>query len=128
MTELVFVISETNKNSLASLCSVLSRTKKLTKTLDIKFIDEKEINNIDEKAGNRIFCFSFQTPDALRLDELIKEIKGANNILVAGGPHPSGAYNHTLSMGFDFVVVGEGENALIQLLEKLISKKKILRK
>jgi B12-binding domain/radical SAM domain protein len=44
-----------------------------------------------------------------------------NNVtLIAGGPHASGDPRQTLNMGFDVVVVGEGEKSLPKLLTALL--------
>jgi B12-binding domain/radical SAM domain protein len=40
---------------------------------------------------------------------------------VAGGPHPSGDWRQTLGMGFDVVVVGEGETSFPEFLNCLYS-------
>jgi radical SAM superfamily enzyme YgiQ (UPF0313 family) len=40
-------------------------------------------------------------------------------IVVVGGPDPSAAYDHYLAMGADYVVIGEGEITLGQLLSSL---------
>lgn len=41
---------------------------------------------------------------------------GPGLVLVAGGAHPSGAPDDTLSLGFDTVVVGEGERSLAAVM------------
>ena len=48
---------------------------------------------------------------------LARETLGGNVLLVAGGPHPTGDPVGTLNMGFDVVVIGEGEEALPLLAE-----------
>jgi len=40
-------------------------------------------------------------------------------IFLAGGPHPTGDPVGTLKLGFDIIVVGEGEETIIELLKKI---------
>jgi B12-binding domain/radical SAM domain protein len=120
---LIFVISERNKNSIASLVGALDKAKEIANNFELKFIDEKEIlKNIEKEKG--IVCFSFQTPDVFKIQDLVKKLKKNKNLtLLAGGTHSSGAYQHTLKMGFDFVFVGEGEESFINFLKVFLSGK-----
>lgn len=117
MTDLIFVVSQSNKNSIAALCGALDKKSDFGDKFNLRFVDEK---NVGEIASNQkqIICFSFQTPDVFRIQPLVGKLKRSNKeaILIAGGSHPSGAYQHTLKMGFDFAFVGEGEKALINFL------------
>ncbi|MDK2912678.1 MAG: hypothetical protein PWR29_1635, partial [Methanolobus sp.] len=45
---------------------------------------------------------------------------GTDSVFIAGGPHPSGAPEETLRF-FDYVVVGEGEETLPELIETINS-------
>ncbi len=52
------------------------------------------------------------------LKRLANEARSINSLLlVAGGPHPTGDPLGTLRMGFDVVVVGEGEETIVKLAE-----------
>ncbi|MFX1250168.1 MAG: TIGR04013 family B12-binding domain/radical SAM domain-containing protein [Promethearchaeota archaeon] len=75
--------------------------------------------------GSIIFCDSFQSPSASQIG---KELEQAKNHLIhqkmkpyfiAGGPHASGDPEGTLEMGFDIVVVGEGELVLPKIINCL---------
>jgi len=64
--------------------------------------------------------YSFATPQA---EEIYREVDqareaGLDAIFVAGGPHPSALPEEVLEH-FDFVVVGEGEETLPQLIEAI---------
>ncbi len=69
-----------------------------------------------------MLAFSFMTPNASNVSRQISEIHHTAKhhlthiTLIAGGAHPSGAPAHTLAMGFDIVVVGEGEITFPELL------------
>ncbi|MFX0065247.1 MAG: TIGR04013 family B12-binding domain/radical SAM domain-containing protein [Candidatus Hermodarchaeota archaeon] len=80
--------------------------------------------------GSIIFCDSFQSPSASQIG---KEVEQAKNhfihqkmkpYFIAGGPHASGDPEGTLGLGFDIVVVGEGELVLPQIINCLSKCKK----
>lgn len=128
MINLVFVRSRSNRNSLAALCGAIEKEKL---DLEVKTIDEKDLlKKLRKYSAKTIIAFSFQTPDILRLAELIPQVKKINKdfTLVAGGAHPSGAPGRTSKMGFDFVFVGEAEDSFISFLENISQGKKISQK
>ena len=68
-----------------------------------------------------ILGISFFTTQIWEISELIKKLRkhyDRNLLIVGGGPHPSGDPLGTLKMGFDLVVIGEGEETIIDLLLK----------
>ncbi len=68
-----------------------------------------------------ILGISFFTSQLLEIYDLIQKINKKHPkkvIKVAGGPHPTGEPFNTLKMGFDLVVVGEGEETLIEIMRK----------
>ncbi|MDK2987563.1 MAG: hypothetical protein PWQ47_701 [Methanothermococcus sp.] len=82
-----------------------------------KNLDEL-INSIEEI---NIIIYSFMT---LQREEVIEEVKKIREtkkdvILIAGGPHPSGNPEDTLKIGFNHVIIGEGEITLPKLIESL---------
>jgi B12-binding domain/radical SAM domain protein len=69
-----------------------------------------------------VVAISFCTPQIYQIANLVKSLRGKFGnevILVAGGPHPTGDPENTLKLGFDLVVVGEGEETFSELLIKL---------
>lgn len=66
---------------------------------------------------NGIMIYSFTTRQAAKV---FKEIEnaGTDSIFIAGGPHPSGCPAETLEY-FDYVVIGEGEETLPELVRVL---------
>jgi B12-binding domain/radical SAM domain protein len=64
-----------------------------------------------------IMIYSFTTRQAAKV---FMEVKNActDSIFIAGGPHPSGAPDETLEY-FDYVVLGEGEETLPELVKVL---------
>jgi B12-binding domain/radical SAM domain protein len=64
-----------------------------------------------------IMLYSFASPQA---PHIFKEVRsaGAGSVFIAGGPHPSGCPEETLDH-FDYVVIGEGEATLPELVDAL---------
>ena len=70
-----------------------------------------------------IFAYSFYTHETPRITAEIKRIKTSfpqeKLLFLAGGSHPSGNPVQTLQLGFDLVVIGEGETVFPRVLEKI---------
>lgn len=64
-----------------------------------------------------IMIYSFTTRQAAKVFSEVKNA-GTDSIFIAGGPHPSGAPEETLEY-FDYVVLGEGEETLPELVKVL---------
>jgi B12-binding domain/radical SAM domain protein len=64
-----------------------------------------------------IMIYSFTTRQA---EKVFREVEnaGTDSIFIAGGPHPSGSPEETLEH-FDYVVIGEGEETLPELVKVL---------
>jgi B12-binding domain/radical SAM domain protein len=67
-----------------------------------------------------IMIYSFTTRQAAKVFMEVKNA-GTDSIFIAGGPHPSGAPEETLEY-FDYVVIGEGEEALPELVKTVQEK------
>jgi len=83
---------------------------------------QKDIDNylaIHEKV---IICFSFfstQVRETKILMENLKSLYGNKPLYIAGGPHATGDPVGALSLGFDMIVIGEGEDTLREFLVKV---------
>jgi len=64
-----------------------------------------------------IMIYSFSSPQAQSIFREVKHPK-TNSIFIAGGPHPSARPEETLCY-FDYVVIGEGEETLPELISVL---------
>ncbi|AKB17031.1 TIGR04013 family B12-binding domain/radical SAM domain-containing protein [Methanosarcina sp. WWM596] len=69
---------------------------------------------------NGIMIYSFTTRQAAKVFMEV-ENAGTDSIFIAGGPHPSGSPEETLEY-FDYVVIGEGEETLPELVKVLKEK------
>lgn len=118
--KLIFNETKFNKYSITSLIAALEH-KGLLDFSEIKISDIDLNINLVPQTETLIFCFSFCTPQFLEIIKSIKRIKEIypEAILIAGGPHPSGDSQNTLNLGFDYIIVGEGEEAFPELIFKL---------
>jgi len=66
---------------------------------------------------NGILIYSFTTRQAAKVFREV-ENAGTDSIFIAGGSHPSGSPEETLEY-FDYVVIGEGEETLPELVKVL---------
>jgi B12-binding domain/radical SAM domain protein len=70
-----------------------------------------------DKPHNAIMIYSFATKQARNIYREVAHSK-TDSIFIAGGPHPSARPEEVLSF-FDYVVIGEGEETLPELIEAL---------
>ncbi|MBW1975674.1 MAG: TIGR04013 family B12-binding domain/radical SAM domain-containing protein [Deltaproteobacteria bacterium] len=74
-------------------------------------------------SGKKIIAYSFMSPQWREVSKewhlLQRILKKHDCVLVAGGPHPSGAVKKVLQEGADFVCAGTGEGALSYFVKHL---------
>jgi B12-binding domain/radical SAM domain protein len=127
-TALVFYITRQNRYSFNA---IIGATEGILKSSKIKpyFITDrielfKELREILQVHNRMILCISFFTTQLWEMESLIKEVRDIYRdrvIIVAGGPHPTGAPEQVLSSGVDIVVRGEGEETFASLLRSLVN-------
>jgi len=115
-----------NKFSFNALIGALDSLDHFNDLKIVFFTDKNElVEGLDDIISNYkkvILGISFFTTQIWDTAELIKTIKkkhGDNLLIIAGGPHPTGDPLGTLNMGCDIAVIGEGEETLIELLQKI---------
>jgi B12-binding domain/radical SAM domain protein len=132
MSALVFVRTPYNANSVAALTGALEVDERFSDLATHFLWDDADLaRRVGElAAGNErlVVAFSFATANVPQVTEALGHLCGylhqkgwANVPLVAGGPHPSGDPEGTLGIGFDVVVVGEGERTFPDLLARLFA-------
>ncbi|MFH8108070.1 MAG: radical SAM protein [Candidatus Aenigmatarchaeota archaeon] len=113
--------------NLMYLSSYLKQKGYETKIIDLEIEDEKTLDKILEEDKIKIFGITGVTSLFPVVDYLAKKIKSYNkeNIVIYGGPHAS-AVKETLfevSSSIDFIVVGEGEETLEELVNHFFENK-----
>ncbi|MEO0130789.1 MAG: TIGR04013 family B12-binding domain/radical SAM domain-containing protein, partial [candidate division WOR-3 bacterium] len=108
----------------------------LEKYFNIYFAKKEQdlLKLLKELNGEKFLLFSFFTTQIFEIKNLIEKIgslKTDNLVKIAGGPHPTGMPKEVLNFGFDYVVCGEGEYIILDLIkdkkeEKIIYGKKVL--
>lgn len=78
------------------------------------------LGHLPDQAKSNIIGISLTTPQRHEAYSLVKKYKKEGKLLIAGGAHASHMPEECLEMGFDFVVKGEGERPLANLLGYLI--------
>ncbi len=127
---LAFVFENHNRQSISALIGAVETDARFS-DLEIRLFkpwlglcQQTESLAVRHGDGKVVVGFSFSTPKAPAVLDAVQQIRTQshhldNVILVAGGPHPSGDWQQTLDMGFDVVVVGEGEKSFPELLAAL---------
>jgi B12-binding domain/radical SAM domain protein len=123
---LAFVANKHNLNSIAVLTGALEvdpRTRGLA--LHFPWQDERLLPRLGALASHGdplIVVLSFATANLPEIAALMVELRALRPapFVVAGGPHPSARPAEVLRLGVDVVVVGEGEEALPALLERVL--------
>lgn len=124
---LILFYNKINRYSFNAIAGAIQNEPYLIK-LDIFFIQtvKEIIENISALLIDYkkiIIGVSFATTQLWDIIELIKKIKNLDKdriILIAGGPHPTGEPLEVLKIGFNIVVLGEGEESFVELLKNLI--------
>jgi B12-binding domain/radical SAM domain protein len=126
MPDLAFILNKHNLNSIAALTGALEADMR-TASLPLHFLwqDERLLPRLCGLAASSdrlAVALSFATADLPAASTLLSGLRTLDPavLVVAGGPHPSARPAEVLRLGADAVVVGEGEEALPALLERLL--------
>lgn len=128
---LVFITETYNRNSIAALCGAIEE-EECYADLAVSFANGRgaaaHLQPLLREYCQVVTAFSFCTPNLMEIAKVLEtlgrslsEAERARLCLVAGGPHPSGDPEGTLELGFECVVVGEGENTFPELLGRMVS-------
>ena len=133
LKKIAFVIYYHKHNfySLNAIAGALE-TDQIFESLDFYFLRSKNelIENLEElvkRYDKIVLAISYTTSQLFETRDMVEILKGRfhNNLLIiAGGSHATGDPSGTLKMGFDVAVVGEGEETIIELMQKIINNEK----
>lgn len=123
---LVLYYDKPNRYSFNALAGAIE-TDEYFNDMNILFVTSEDklivaVKQITHEYETLVIGISFATTqlwDTYRLITKLKQKCPNSTFYVAGGPHPTGDPIGTLRMGFDIVVVGEGEETLIELLKRI---------
>ena len=128
MNKIAFIIYYHRQNfySLNAIAGALE-TDEIFESITFYFLDsiDELMENLEElvKSYDKVIVgISFFTSQFFETQDLVQKIKNKYDgmcVLLAGGSHPTGDPSGTLKMGFDIVVVGEGEKTIIVLMQKI---------
>lgn len=123
---LVVYYHKNNKFSFNALIGALDSLERFNELKIAYFSRQNELiqglNDIILKYDKVVLGISFFTTQIWEIRELIETIRRNYDnklMIIAGGPHPTGDPVGTLKIGCDITVVGEGEDTLIELLQKI---------
>jgi B12-binding domain/radical SAM domain protein len=129
LKERIAFVAFYQKDNIYSFNAIIGaiETKEDLKDIKIYFIRGKDKlfrNLIEIKRKHQIVVLgiSFFTTQLWEISSLVKTLrhKFSNKIMIiAGGPHPTGDPLRTLQLGFDIVVIGEGEETVCDILRGL---------
>ncbi|MBY9009588.1 MAG: TIGR04013 family B12-binding domain/radical SAM domain-containing protein [Candidatus Lokiarchaeota archaeon] len=126
----VFFYQKKNIYSFNALMGALETVEELDE-IEFYFVrgSENLVNKLESICENHqkvVLGISFFTTQLWEINDLLEQLRTKYKdrvLFIAGGPHPTGDPEGTLKMGFDIVVVGEGEETLIEILYNLKNNK-----
>ena len=134
MKKTAFVIYYHRQNfySLNAIAGALE-TDKIFESIDFYFSSSKDnlleiIKDLVDSYDKILVGISFFTSQLFETHDLVQKIKNKYKkrcLLVAGGSHSTGDPFGTLKMGFDIVVVGEGEETIVDLIQKIVTNEEL---
>ena len=128
----VFYYHKQNFFSLNAIAGALE-TDRIFESIDFYFSTSRNeiIRTLEElvKSYMKIIVgISFFTSQLFEIHDLVQILKTnfeKKCLIVAGGSHSTGDPSGTLKLGFDIVVVGEGEETIIELMQKIITNEEL---
>jgi len=109
------------------LAAVLEKNDIPVKVVDLADSEDSLELALDNYMGRPVYGISSSTPQypyAKKIKEIIKN-KERDATIVIGGSHPSSVPKKCLEDGFDCVVIGEGENAILDIAKAAREKKEL---
>lgn len=118
-----------SKDTIYSLNAVVGalETDKETQKINISYsLNQKQLfSQIETQLKLKkkvVIGLSVFTTEILEISSLIKKIRkrfGKRVLIIAGGPHPSGAPKDILKRGVDVAFIGESEDSIVKFFRKI---------
>ncbi|HBB66330.1 MAG: B12-binding domain/radical SAM domain-containing protein [Elusimicrobia bacterium GWA2_56_46] len=125
MLDLIFYYTRENRYSFNALAGALESSGMAGVDILLPDTEKALAETVRVSLAKRhtaVVALSFFTAQARHIEKLIKRLRARFStqiLILAGGPHPSGAPGEVLAMGADHVVRGEGEEAIIAIARAL---------
>lgn len=123
---LFFKFNNITKYSIAALIGAIENNNNLS-NLEIRVGTLKEFFELNVNKYNKIFlAYSFLSTQVNEIKREINKIRQKFRdrlIIIGGGPHATVKPKSTIKWGFDYLVVGEGEESFCNLLSNLLADK-----
>ena len=87
--------------------------------IDKNFKPQDVIEDILVKHKPKVIGLSLTTLNVPQAEKIVEIILKQEDrpILISGGPHATAVTEETLSTGYDYVVIGEGDNTILELMD-----------
>lgn len=109
------VIFRTNKHNRYSVTSLVGA---ILSKLNIEVVECKNIESILQyPQEGTVVAYSFMSFDLDQVSEEVRILKGHGYTLIAGGPHVTALPEDGLTLGFDYVFIGDGEENIVKFLQ-----------
>ena len=113
-----------NMYSFAALVGALEMDERLN-DVDFRLVRDpmKHIEKMLKQYERVISCYSFMSSQGIDVFYEIRRLRSFFDkkiFLIGGGAHATGSPKDALKMGFDVVVVGEGEKTLPELIYRIV--------
>ncbi|MFW9942770.1 MAG: TIGR04013 family B12-binding domain/radical SAM domain-containing protein [Candidatus Thorarchaeota archaeon] len=128
MKKIAFVIYYHRQNfySLNAIAGALE-TDNIFENLDFYFLSSQEeiletLKDLVKSYEKILVAISFFTTQLFEIREFVAKLRKnfqRKCLLIGGGSHPTGDPAGTLQIGFDFAVIGEGEETIVELINRL---------
>lgn len=118
MPELIFYYSRENRWSVNALAAALESERLKGLRLSFPATEEEFLRAALAAGPDAAAAVSFFTCQKKTAAALAARLRDRGPLLLAGGPHPTALPEEALAMGFDCVVTGEGEAALVSLMRE----------
>jgi B12-binding domain/radical SAM domain protein len=129
MLTFVFYYTPKNRCSLNALAGALESSGLAGVEIILSESETALIENTRsslEKRNKTVVALSFFTTQAPHTHQVVRRLRahfGRQVVILAGGPHPSGAPDEVLAMGADYVATGEGEETIIDFARSFLKGK-----
>ncbi len=130
---IIFYYTRQNRYSINSLLGSIQQDELILKNADIYLPHDEQhlILTLQLAVGKEykkiILAFSFTSMQCDDVEKILINIKSLfitkNFIFIAGGPHPTGAPESTLKLGFDICFIGEAEETFVNFLHCILQEK-----